>query len=250
MNRNILVSVVILILAILGVIFYIGKSKTSQPEKSSPKSTTQISSSSFQNPKKAAHYESNTPEHGSTLAGVPINVVVNFNFDLAQGSSISITKDEKQYGVGEIKIDENKLAMRLNMDSQAPDGFYTVNYRACWADGSCHDGSFQFAIDSARSSEFEDLRSQKEVTINLKNITFNPKNVRVSRGTKVIWVNQDNVEHTVNTDQHPNHTYYLQQNSRTLKVNDTYAVIFNDPGIYPYHCTPHAGIMTGAILVD
>ena len=41
-------------------------------------------------PKKSAHYESNAPEHALTLAGAPVNVVINFNFDLAKPSEIKI----------------------------------------------------------------------------------------------------------------------------------------------------------------
>ncbi len=140
--------------------------------------------------------------------------------------------------------------MRRKMDSASPDGLYTVNYKACWADGSCHDGNFQFAIDKKLTSEFVDMTGKKEVTIDLKDIAFNPKNIKVNKGTKVTWVNQDSVEHTVNTDSHPGHTYYSSQNSRTLKKGDVYSVTFTEPGIYPYHCTPHADSMKGEILVD
>lgn len=79
-------------------------------------STPKEGSFSFQNPKKSAHYESNTPSHGTVLAGVPINVAISFNFDLAGNSSISIMKDGKEYGVGDTQIDENKLAMRRKMN--------------------------------------------------------------------------------------------------------------------------------------
>lgn len=212
-------------------------------------STTTITES-FSTPIKAAHYESNTPEHASVLAGVPVNVAIDFNFDLAQGSNIEIMINGKDYGIGETILDEGGLAMRRKMDSNAPDGIYTVSYKACWADGSCHNGQFQFKVDRSISSEFVDMTGQEEVTINLKNIVFNPSRVKVSPGTKVIWVNQDNVDHTVNTDSHPAHTYFLEQNSRTLSNGDTYSLTFNEAGIYPYHCTPHSDMMRGQILVE
>src|SRR3989344_5620718 len=69
----------------------------------------------FENPKKSAHFESNTPAHGMVLAGIPINVVIDFNFDLAKPSSIKIEMDGKDLGVGETVVDENKLAMRRKM---------------------------------------------------------------------------------------------------------------------------------------
>lgn len=221
-----------------------------QTSNNSQTTTTVNDSNQLQNPKKSAHYESNTPAHGAVLAGVPINIIIDFNFDVAKGSSISITNNGKEYGTSEAIIDSNPLAMRRNVDPSAPDGVYTVSYKACWADGSCHDGNFQFAIDRSKATGFIDMRNKKEVTVSLKNTSFNPKNLRVSVGTKVTWVNEDDVVHTVNTDSHPAHTYYSAQNSRTLKKGDTYSVIFTEAGIYPYHCTPHASSMKGSILVE
>lgn len=259
MNKTILLLGGIVLLAIVGFVGWQslgGKSSVDRQNSSqTSENTSQTATSSngnyqFQNPKKSAHYESNTPAHSATLAGVPANVVIDFNFDLANGSSISITNNEKEYGVGETIIDSNPLAMRQNMDPSAPDGLYTVSYKACWADGSCHDGIFQFAIDRSKAADFVDMRNKKEVTVSLRNTSFNPQNLRVSAGTKVAWVNEDNVVHTVNTDSHPAHTYYLNQNSRDLNKRDTYSVTFEKAGIYPYHCTPHASFMTGSILVE
>ena len=170
---------VLIIVVILGIGFiFLNKSLSPVP---SVDKNNQQASAEFGNPKKSAHYESNTPEHGSTLAGVPINVVINFNFDLAKPSEITIEKDGKDWGVGETIIDENKLSMRRNMAPNAPDGIYTVNYNACWPDGSCHDGYFQFAIDRSLSSGFEDMTGQKEITIRMNDIAFVPMNVRISK---------------------------------------------------------------------
>ena len=252
MNKLIIFSIVAVIV-IGGIIFFTSQRKEvpAPVSQTAPKTELQKENSlTFAVPKKSAHYESNTPEHGTTLAGVPVNVVINFNFDLAKGSTIGILNNQKDYGVGETIIDDKKLAMRRKTDTVLPEGLYTVNYKACWADGSCHDGNFQFAIDKKLTSEFVDMTDKKEVVIDLKDFAFNPKSVKISKGTKVTWVNQDSVEHTVNTDSHPAHTYYLSQNSRTLKKGDKYSVTFEEAGIYPYHCTPHADSMKGEILVD
>lgn len=201
-------------------------------------------------PKKSAHYESNTPAHGSILAGVPINVVIDFNFDLGPGSAISVTSDDLEYATVETTIDSNRLAMRRPVDPNAPDGLYTVTYNACWPDGSCHDGNFQFAVDRSLADGFIDMTGRPEVTISMEHISFEPAQVRVSRGTNVTWINQEDLEHFVNTETHPAHTYYPPQNSRGLLKNDTFSVVFETPGIYPYHCSAHAAFMTGAILVE
>jgi plastocyanin len=204
---------------------------------------------SFEIPKKSAHYESNTPEHGAILAGVPINVVIDFNFDLIPLSKISIIKDDVEYGIGDIIIDEGRLAMRRKMDPNSPDGVYTVFYDACWPGGSCHDGKFQFAIKRAEGESYTDLTGQNNVNIDMFQISFNPPNIRVSKGATVTWTNQEDIEHFVNTDSHPAHTYFPDQNSRGLKIGDTYSVTFIEVGAYPYHCSAHASIMKGVIVV-
>lgn len=252
MNKTLLTLGLIIIVALAGLFFLTKPSpKTSTPlsETQTP-STTQTSTNEFTSPKKSAHYESNTPEHGSTLAGVPVNVVINFNFDLASPSSISITMNGKEYGLGETIIDSNKLSMRLKMNPDSPDGIYSVNYNACWPDKTCHDGNFQFKIDRTQASTYTDLTGQKEVTVDLKNISFQPKNIRISKGTKITWINQDEVDHYINTDSHPAHTYYPDQNSKALKNGNKYSLVFQNPGIYPYHCSAHADVMNASILVE
>lgn len=251
MNK-VLVGVVVALILGAGV-YYFSRTRGSTPALPKPQTQTQQQPSQkdqFSNPKKSAHYEGNTPEHGATLAGVPLNVVIDFNFDLAQGSKIEIVMGRKDYGIGETVVDKNKLAMRRKMDASSPDGLYTVSYKACWADGTCHDGQFQFKIDRSLANGFVDMTGQKEVTINLQNTAFSPARVKISKGTKVTWRNLDGVVHTVNTDSHPGHTYYLNQNSENLSKGDSYSVTFSDAGVYPYHCTPHASIMRGQILVE
>jgi len=224
--------------------------QTESPIETPPPTEEDTPEATFGIPKKSAHYESNAPAHGSVLAGVPINVVLDFNFDLAPPSLISIKKDDVEYGIEETIIDENKLAMRRKMDQSSPDGIYTVYYDACWPDGSCHEGNFQFEIDRTKTDAYTDLTGENEVIVDMLQISFKPQNIRISRGTKVTWINQDEVQHFVNTDSHPAHTYFPEQNSRGLKKGDTYSATFNEPGVYPYHCSAHASTMTATILVE
>jgi plastocyanin len=205
---------------------------------------------SLENPKKSAHYETNTPTHKTILTKIPINIVIDFNFDLAVPSSISITKDGQEYATGETQIDRNKLAMRRTMDPNASDGVYTVTYNACWPDKSCHNGNFQFVIDKDLASSFTNYTKEKEVTIHMKDVMFELTQIRIAKGTKVTWVNDDIVTHYVNTDSHPAHTYFPTQNSKALEKGDTYSVSFDTPGIYPYHCSAHEATMKGFILVE
>lgn len=199
---------------------------------------------------KAAHFESSTPASKATLAAVPPNVTVDFNFDLGTDSEISITREGKEYGQGSTTIDDNKLAMRRDMSQDAPDGVYLVKYNACWPDGSCDEGQFSFTIDSSQQSSYMDLTGQAEVTVRMSQIKFSPMDIRISRGTKVNWVNDDEAIHYVNTDAHPAHTHTADLNSKALNLGDSYAYTFNKTGSYPYHCSAHASTMTGAVVVE
>lgn len=211
---------------------------------------TPVPAVSFGTPNKSAHFESSTPAHGTLLAAPPVNVVIDVNFDLTAPSSISITSGGKEYGVGATTIDANKLAMRRAVDAAAPDGYYLVKYTACWPDKSCHHGQFEFAVDRTQVSSAMDLRGTTAVTVDLKDIAFHPAVIRVSRGATITWTNRDAVEHYINTDAHPSHTYFPEQNSRVLTTGATYATAFRTPGAYPYHCSAHADVMRGMILVE
>lgn len=251
MNKYVIGAVIVLVIA-GGWIFYSGTTKTPPQTDSKTEQDVQPQQTNvqFSTPKKSAHYESNTPTHGAILAGVPVNVVLDFNFDLAPPASISIEMNGQDYSLGETTIDKNKLSMRRKMDPAAPDGLYTVKYNACWPDKTCHDGNFQFAIDRKQTASFINLTGEKEVTINLKDVAFSPKNVKLSKGTKITWINNDDVEHYVNTDSHPAHSYVLDLNSKALKKGESFSYTFDTAGIYPYHCSAHADSMTGSILVE
>jgi len=203
----------------------------------------------FNNAVKTPHWVENVPASNSIIPGVPINIIINFNFDLYEDSKIIIEKDGVQYNTGDTSIDENKLALRSGMDPEAPDGLYKVSYTACWPDGSCHDGSFEFAIDSKLSEEYTDLRGSEEITINMENISFDMPQIIINAGTSVTWINLEDAGHYINTDPHPGHNYYPEQNSKLLSKGDSYSLTFDKPGFYPYHCSTHYPAMQGVIIV-
>jgi plastocyanin len=155
----------------------------------------------------------------------------------------------KEYATGDTIIDDNKLAMRHAMDPGSPDGIYKVEYKACWPDGSCHGGYFEFNINRSQAQDYEDLRDSSEVAIVLEGIAFIPEKIQISKGTKITWTNEDSVIHYVNTDGHPAHTYYPEMNSKALNKGDTYSITLNTPGIYTYHCSAHTN-MKGSIIVE
>ncbi len=104
--------------------------------------------------------------------------------------------------------------------------------------------------DSKLLEDFTDLKGTKEITINMKNISFEMPKIIIDAGTTVTWINQDNVGHTVNSDPHPGHDNHPELNSDLLSNGDTFSFTFDEPGLYTYHCNPHYPRMKGSVLVE
>lgn len=199
---------------------------------------------------KTPHFLDSTPTNGDVYAAQPINITINFDFDLSNKSSISVVdQDQQEWTAGETKIEDADTALKRDLKPDMPNGKYFINYTACWPDNSCHDGHFSFSIDSAKLSEYTDLRNQSEVTIDMKNIMFTKSKVIISPNTNVKWVNMDGTVHFVNTQTHPEHTYYPPHNSRSLEKGQSFDLTFETLGQYDYHCSAHAMQMQGSIVV-
>lgn len=110
--------------------------------------TTPLIELTFGLPKKSAHYVSNTPAHAEILTSSAKEIVIRFNFDLTSISTISIMKDNIEYGSDETKVSVDQQSLTRALKNDLPNGVYTVSYTACWPDGSCHDGHFQFGIQA------------------------------------------------------------------------------------------------------
>lgn len=187
----------------------------------------------------AAHFVDSSPMHGEVFRQAPEAIVINFNFNLHQKSSVSVTRDGAAVTTGKATIDSNQLAMRATLGGNASDGLYLVSYKACWPDGSCHDGQFAFQVDSKKAAAYQDMTGKAEVAIPLENLKFNPSDIVVSRGTKVTWTNRDSVVHFVNTDPHPSHNVLPALNSQAINQGQSFSFTFNDPGEWGYHCSAH-----------
>lgn len=84
--------------------------------------------------------------------------------------------------------------------------------------------------------------------IKMINLQFVPQVETVGVGEKVCWVHQDSLctspcYHTTTSDSG-------LWNSDSMFTNDTFCVIFDSSGVFPYQCIPHGpGGMTGSIVV-
>lgn len=77
----------------------------------------------------------------------------------------------------------------------------------------------------------------------IDNFTFQPATLTITPGTKVTWINRDDVPHTATSTSKPR-----VFDSGTLDTDDTYSFVFSNPGQYDYFCAVHPH-MTGKIIV-
>lgn len=82
----------------------------------------------------------------------------------------------------------------------------------------------------------------EDMTIKIDNFVFSPQILTIKAGTKVTWVNEDDIPHTVAST-----TQGLR--SKALDTGDTYSFTFTTPGTYKYFCGLHPH-MTGSIVVE
>ncbi len=81
-----------------------------------------------------------------------------------------------------------------------------------------------------------------DATVTIDNFTFTPATITVSPGTRVVWVNRDDIPHLVVgvTDK--------TIKSPPLDTGDSYAFTFSHAGTYAYFCGIHP-MMQGTVVV-
>jgi plastocyanin len=94
---------------------------------------------------------------------------------------------------------------------------------------------------AGESTAAEPKNSPNQVVID--NFAFRPATITVKAGTKVTWVNRDDVPHTVTSTKKPRLFH-----SGTLDTDDKFEHVFSEPGTYEYFCAVHPH-MTGKVIV-
>jgi len=80
------------------------------------------------------------------------------------------------------------------------------------------------------------------VRIVMQNLAYQTAQITVTPGTTVVWVNQDQVQHTVTADDG-------SFDSGMIDPQATWARTFDTAGTIAYHCTPHP-FMKGTVVVQ
>ncbi len=80
---------------------------------------------------------------------------------------------------------------------------------------------------------------------------FVPKllNIQLGIDNHILWINVDDVAHTVTPDQSTEDSYSGEFGSTgVIMPGETYEFTFTEPNEVPYHCEPHPW-MTGTIII-
>ena len=80
-------------------------------------------------------------------------------------------------------------------------------------------------------------------TVQIGNFTFAPAEITLPAGSDVTWVNQDDIPHTVTSD---DTTTFA---STLLDTGDDFSHQFDQPGIFAYFCSVHP-MMTATVVVE
>jgi plastocyanin len=78
--------------------------------------------------------------------------------------------------------------------------------------------------------------------VKIDNFSFGPANLTIAAGTTVTWTNNDDVPHTVVSDD-------KLFKSKALDTDDKFSYTFTKPGTYNYFCSVHPK-MTAQIVVQ
>jgi plastocyanin len=101
--------------------------------------------------------------------------------------------------------------------------------------------------DTTAKTEASGGGAAASVPVTMKDITFQPADVTVSKGGSVTWTNDDSVGHDVTKTDGPGPNFKSGA-AGGLASGDTFTEKFNTPGTIKYVCTVHPG-MEGTIIV-
>jgi plastocyanin len=113
---------------------------------------------------------------------------------------------------------------------------------ACADDSNAENASGANIVDLG-AAETTAAETAQRFEIDIANFQFGPVDAVVTAGTEVVWVNNDTDVHSIVS------TGDLFANSDVFAPGESYAVVFTEPGTYPYSCGVHP-FMTGTVTVE
>lgn len=97
------------------------------------------------------------------------------------------------------------------------------------------------AASIASASALAEDAARQSVTVEIRDMKYAPDTLTVAAGTKVTWINKDQMPHTV-TDRSRGF------GSAALDTDESFSYTFATPGDFTYFCAVHP-FMTGRVVV-
>lgn len=175
------------------------------------------------------------PEHRQVVPAAPANIIITTNTSTLTGNStITIDKDGKDYGEDKALVIGSGKVLRRDMDENAPDGIYTVNYRLCSQGRDCLTGSYQFKIDENLDKNYEDRTRDSAVTVNFENGKLNPERFIISQGTRVTWQNKEATVYRLYPGSEEVKNIFPRLTSGPISQNGTFTFVITEQGYIEY----------------
>ena len=114
-------------------------------------------------------------------------------------------------------------------------------FSACGSGGGSKDAKSKQEGTAGQSQGAAEGKSGTPVAI--QNFAFDPKDLSVAAGTKVMWTNKDDTPHNIQDLSELNTPI-----SQDLTQGATFSITYSKPGTYKYVCGLHT-YMTGTVTV-
>ncbi len=85
----------------------------------------------------------------------------------------------------------------------------------------------------------DDAEPASQLTIDIKEFEFAPKEDKVAKGSTIVWTNEDSAPHTVK---------FSDGESVRLKKGATFEKTFNEAGTFDYSCGVHPNMKASVIV--
>lgn len=92
-----------------------------------------------------------------------------------------------------------------------------------------------------------DMTNKASVAIAIRDMSYSPSRLKITKGTKVTWTNNDTVGHNVVASV-PSSSGGLPASNALFGRGETFSHTFETVGVFTYHCTPHP-FMKGSVEV-
>lgn len=94
----------------------------------------------------------------------------------------------------------------------------------------------------SKVSQIPVTTDESSVTVDIKNLEFNPTTLNIKTGTKVTWTNRDNTPHIIKSE------FINLLDSKTLSPGQSFSFTFDKPGFINYSCSLHP-TMKGIVII-